>query len=406
MNILTGVRVAIAALLANKTRSLLASLGIVIGIGSVIVMVAIGKGSRKEVMDVISRMGENLITLNAGEAKRRGGKLRFADNVTTLTLRDALLLAEDIPELARVAPYEYKETKVKYGNAYTQATVSGSTPEFLQVRKYEIDRGRFFDQKELTLSSRVAVIGATTVKNIFGEDDPLDQTIRVDTIPFTIIGVFKSKGMDTDGADQDDILMTPLTTLMRRILNQNYIRTIYVQAVSKKDIGGAVEKIRDILRERHRIRDDHDDDFTMRSQLDIEEMKQETADLFTRLIVGVAAISLIVGGIGIFAVMLASVKERTREIGVRRAVGASKRTIILQFLLESLMISLFGGIAGIALGSGISLGLDRWGPWTLILEPDPMILATGVCGLIGVAFGVYPAVKASRLDPLEALRVE
>ncbi len=406
MNILNGLRVAVAALLANKTRSMLASLGIVIGIGSVIVMVAIGKGSRKEVMDVISRMGENLITLNAGEAKRRGGKLRFAENVTTLTLRDALLLAEDIPELARVAPYEYKETKVKHGNAYTQTTVSGSTPEFLRVRNYEIERGRFFDRRELRLSSRVAVIGTTTIKNIFGEDDPLDQTIRIDAIPFTIIGVFKSKGMDTDGADQDDILMTPLTTLMRRILNQNYIRTIYVQVSTKKDIDGAVRKIRNILRERHRIRDDHDDDFTIRSQLDVEEMKQETADLFTRLIVGVAAISLIVGGIGIFAVMLASVKERTREIGVRRAVGASKRTIILQFLLESLMISLFGGAVGIALGSGIALGLDRWGPWTLILERDPMILAAGVCGAIGVVFGVYPAIKASRLDPLEALRVE
>ncbi len=406
MRIWENSLLAVSALISNKTRSFLASVGIMIGIASVIVMVAIGKGSQKEVLDVISRMGENLITLTAGEVKRRGGKLKLEGNVTNLTVKEANLLLEEIDELKRVAPYEYKETKVKYRNFLAPVTVAGSTPEFLEVRKYSVADGSFFDYRDLNLAKRVAVLGKTTVKNIFGEEDPLGQVIRIESVPFTVIGVFESKGMDADGVDQDDILLTPLTTLLRRVMNQTFIRTIYFQAVSKESMDRAVENLNILLRSRHRLKDDQENDFEVQSQLELEKLKKETSETFTTLIVGVAAISLIVGGVGILAVMLTSVKERTREIGLRRAVGASQRDIVFQFLTESLLIGFLGGGVGIAIGTGLSFSLDQWGPWTLIVEPASIQIATGVCVAIGIVFGVFPAVKASRMDPMEALRIE
>ena len=252
----------------------------------------------------------------------------------------------------------------------------------------------------------MAVIGPTAVKNIFGEEDPVGQTIRIKSIPFKIIGVFAVKGLDTNGTDQDDIILVPITTLMRRILNQTYINTIYVKADRRENIQGIVQEIRDVIRREHRIREEKEDDFSIVSQLDIEELKRETSEMFTRLIVGVAAISLIVGGVGILAVMLISVKERTREIGVRRAVGATRRDVIRQFLMESVTIGLLGGGVGITLGVGLTLALTRWGPWTLLLDVPAIFIATIVCLLIGMVFGIFPAVKASRLDPMESLTVE
>jgi|TARA_B100001079_G_scaffold83254_1_gene71534 putative ABC transport system permease protein len=377
-----------------------------IGIAAVIVMVAIGKGSHQQIMDVIAKMGENLVTINAGEMKRRGGRLRLTGNVSTLNLRDVDYLSQEVSGLALAAPFEIKQMKVKYLQSLTETNVAGSTPEFLVARNYEIESGEMFTEQDQKMGVRVAVIGKTVIKNMFGEDDPLGKTVRINAVPFKIVGVFESKGLDSDGMDQDDILLIPITSMLRRILNQTHISTIYAKADSRKNIDRIAEQIKIILRDRHKLPDEAEDDFTIISQLELESMKAETSELFTRLIVGVAAISLVVGGIGILAVMLISVKERTREIGVRRAVGATQGDIVKQFLIESILIGLLGGCVGVFLGVGITFGAVAWGVGNLLLDLNSIYVATGVCMVIGIIFGLFPAIKASRLDPMVALTVE
>tara|TARA_B100002003_G_scaffold242160_1_gene264837 strand:- start:812 stop:1948 length:1137 start_codon:yes stop_codon:yes gene_type:complete len=377
-----------------------------IGIAAVIVMVAIGKGSHQQIMDVIAKMGENLVTINAGEMKRRGGRLRLTGNVSTLNLRDVDYLSQEVSGLALAAPFEIKQMKVKYLQSLTETNVAGSTPEFLMARNYEIESGEMFTEQDQKMGVRVAVIGKTVIKNMFGEDDPLGKTVRINAVPFKIVGVFESKGLDSDGMDQDDILLIPITSMLRRILNQTHISTIYAKADSRKNIDRIAEQIKIILRDRHKLPDEAEDDFTIISQLELESMKAETSELFTRLIVGVAAISLVVGGIGIIAVMLISVKERTREIGVRRAVGATQGDIVKQFLIESILIGLLGGCVGVFLGVGITFGAVAWGVGNLLLDLNSIYIATGVCMVIGIIFGLFPAIKASRLDPMVALTVE
>jgi len=398
--------IALTALKSNKTRFFLASLGIMIGIAAVIVMVAIGKGSQHEVMTVIAKMGENLLTVNAGEMKRRGGRLRLSGNVTTLSLRDADYLSQKVGGINFVAPFEIKEMKVKYLQVLTSTNVAGSTLEFLETRNYEIASGEMFTEMDQKLGARVAIVGKTVIKNMLGGENSLGKTVRINAIPFRIIGVFESKGLDSDGVDQDDILLIPIKSMLRRILNQNYISTIYVKADSRRNIERVSVRIKTALRDRHKITDGAENDFTITSQIDLENLKAETSELFTRLIVGVASISLIVGGIGILAVMLISVKERTHEIGVRRAVGATKGDIVRQFLLESILIGLFGGFFGVVLGVGITFGVSILGAENLLLDADSIYISTSVCMIIGVIFGLFPAIKASRLDPMVALTVE
>ncbi len=377
-----------------------------IGIAAVIVMVAIGKGSQHEVMTVIAKMGENLLTINAGEMKRRGGRLRLSGNVTTLNLRDVDYLSKEVDGITFVAPFEIKEMKVKYLQILTSTNVAGSTLEFLETRNYGIASGEMFTEMDQKLGARVAVVGKTVIKNMLGGEDPLGKTVRINAIPFRIIGIFESKGLDSDGIDQDDILLIPIKSMLRRILNQNHISTIYAKADSRRNIERVSVRIKTVLRDRHKIADDAENDFTIISQIDLENLKAETSELFTRLIVGVAAISLVVGGIGILAVMLISVKERTHEIGVRRAVGATKGDIVGQFLFESILIGLFGGCFGVVLGAGITLGITAWGIGNLILDMQSIYISTGVCTAIGIMFGLIPAIKASRLDPMVALTVE
>ena len=398
--------IALTALKSNKTRFFLASLGIMIGIAAVIVMVAIGKGSQHEVMSVIAKMGENLLTINAGEMKRRGGRLRLSGNVNTLNLRDVNYLSKEVDGIAFIAPFEIKEMKVKYLQVLTSTNVAGSTLEFLETRNYRITSGEMFSEMDQKLGARVAVVGKTVIKNMLGGGDPLGKTVRINAIPFRIIGVFESKGLDSDGIDQDEILLIPIKSMLRRILNQSHISTIYVKADSRRNIERVAAKIKTELRDRHKIADDAENDFTIVSQIDLENLKAETSELFTRLIVGVAAISLVVGGIGILAVMLISVKERTHEIGIRRAVGATKGDIVGQFLLESIIIGLFGGFFGVVLGVGITFGASILGAENLLLDANSIYISTSVCMVIGVIFGLFPAIKASRLDPMVALTVE
>ena len=398
--------IALTALKSNKTRFFLASLGIMIGIAAVIVMVAIGKGSQHEVMTVIAKMGENLLTVNAGEMKRRGGRLRLSGNVTTLNLRDVDYLSKEVSGITLIAPFEIKEMKVKYLQVLTSTNVAGSTLEFLETRNYEIASGEMFTEMDQKLGARVAVVGKTAIKNMLGGEDPLGKTVRINAIPFRIIGIFESKGLDSDGIDQDDILLIPIKSMLRRILNQSHISTIYVKAGSRRNIERVSARIKTALRDRHKITDGAENDFTIISQIDLENLKAETSELFTRLIVGVASISLIVGGIGILAVMLISVKERTHEIGIRRAVGATKGDIVGQFLLESILIGLFGGCFGVVLGVGITFGVSTWGAENLLLDANSIYISTSVCMIIGVIFGLFPAIKASRLDPMVALTVE
>ena len=398
--------IALTALKSNKTRFFLASLGIMIGIAAVIVMVAIGKGSQHEVMTVIAKMGENLLTINAGEMKRRGGRLRLSGNVTTLNLRDVDYLSKEVDGITFVAPFEIKEMKVKYLQVLTSTNIAGSTLEFLETRNYRIASGEMFTEMDQKLGARVGVVGKTVIKNMLGGEDPLGKTVRINAIPFRIIGIFESKGLDSDGIDQDDILLIPIKSMLRRILNQNYISTIYAKADSRRNIERVAAKIKTVLRDRHKIADDAENDFTIISQIDLENLKAETSELFTRLIVGVAAISLVVGGIGILAVMLISVKERTHEIGIRRAVGATKGDIVGQFLFESILIGLFGGFFGVVLGVGITFGASTWGAENLLLDTNSIYISTSVCMMIGVIFGLFPAIKASRLDPMVALTVE
>ena len=406
MKVFSSLGIAVKALLSHKTRTFLASLGVLIGIGSVIVMVAIGKGSQKEVMDVIAGMGENLITVNAGEMKRRGGRLRLTGNVTTLTVRDANRIMEEIGEVEWAAPFEEKSMVAKFGNNSAETRIAGSTLAFRVIRDYRLQSGEYFSERDSKTANRVAIIGMTAVKNLFGEEDPLGQVIKVHFMPFKIIGVFEPKGVDTNGLDQDDLILIPISTYMRRIVNQTHITRIFIRVSSRETIVEASENIRELLRESHKLTDDRNDDFTLISQLDLEELKLETTEMFTKLIVGVAAISLLVGGIGILAVMLISVKERTREIGIRRAVGATRRDIIHQFLYESLIIGFLGGGLGIVLGVGLTLGLTHWGHWTLILDPNSIWIASWACAGLGIFFGVFPAIKASKLDPMEALTIE
>ena len=406
MNLFSSFVIAVTALLAHKTRTFLASLGMLIGIASVIVMVAIGKGSQQEVMDVIAGMGENMVTITAGEMKRRGGRLRLSGNVTTLSPRDAERIANEIEEVELVAPFEEKRMNAKFGSNAAETTIMGSTLDFPLIRGYRIEKGEMFSERDLKTASRVAIIGKTAIKNLFSDEDPIGQVVKVHFIPFKIIGVFEVKGIDTNGLDQDDLIFIPLPTLMRRIVNQVHVSRIFVKISSRDNILSASEKISELLRETHKLNDEREDDFSLVSQLDLEDMKRETSELFTKLIVGVAAISLLVGGIGILAVMLISVKERTKEIGIRRAVGATRIDIISQFLYESLIIGFLGGGIGIALGVGLTLGLTHWGDWTLLLDQDSIWTASWVCALIGVIFGVFPAIKASKLDPMEALTIE
>ncbi len=405
MKVIRGTGIALKTLFAHKMRTGLATLGIVIGVGSVIVMVSIGDGAQQEVLSKIQAMGTDLVMVTAGQVRIVAGRQRQTGNVTTLTMRDVKAIAEEARSLRSVAPAQGKKMLVKYDALTTSTTVTGTTESILAVRSLGLAQGRFFSDEEDAAIQRVAVIGKTVADNLFAGRNALGEEIRIGRVAFEVIGVLSGKGTDLVGADQDDVIYIPIRTALRRVFNLTYINNIFVQAKGAEYIDRAVAEITDILRERHRLRNKADD-FTIQSQTEIVKTEQETAQTFTQLLSAVAGISLLVGGVGILAVMLISIKERTREIGVRRAVGALKRDILLQFLVESFVLSVSGGLVGVILGVVLAVGAAHFTHWPTALSLPAMMVSFGFAAFIGVLFGVYPAAKAARLDPIAALKAE
>jgi putative ABC transport system permease protein len=405
MKLVKGTKIAFKALFRHKLRTALAMTGIVVGICSVIVMVALGDGAQQQVLSKIRAMGTDLVMVTAGQVKTIAGRQRQTGNVSTLTMRDVKAIIEEAQNIKAAAPVQGKKMLVKYEAVNTTTNILGTTEAIIPVRDLGISKGRFFTDDEDKTAQRVAVIGETVARNLFGARSPVGESVRIGKVSFEVIGILGKKGTDLVGADQDDVIYIPIDTALRRLLNLTYINNVYVQAKSSNHIETAASEIRDILREKHRLRE-KPDDFTIQSQTEILNSERETTQTFTNLLSTVAGISLLVGGVGILAIMLISIKERTREIGLRRAVGALKRDLLLQFIVESLALSLFGGIIGIFMGVVLSMSASYFTKWSLSLSLPAIMVAFVFSAVIGLIFGVYPAVKAARLDPIEALRAE
>ncbi|MBN2491626.1 MAG: ABC transporter permease [Planctomycetes bacterium] len=398
----TIIKVALGSLLANKMRSFLAMLGIIIGVGAVISMLALGAGARHQVMNRITAMGTNLLVVRPGGAQRRGVQ---SGSRESLTLGDAEAVLQSVPDVQALAPLVRGRAQVKYFNANTDTTIAGTSLSYLAIRGFELAKGRAFTSVEEDYAARVAVLGSAVSTQLFGERDPVGERIRVKNVNFRVIGVLKAKG-DQGWFNPDDMVMVPYLTAMRRVLGQPYLDELDVQAQDAATLARVETQITSLLRKRHRIRAGADDDFHVRNQAELIEMASTVTRTFTILLGGIAGISLLVGGIGIMNIMLVTVTERTREIGVRKAIGARDRDVLSQFLIESILISGLGGILGIVLGFGVAGILSGLSDYQTVVETQSVILALAVSGSVGVFFGYYPARRAARLDPIVALRYE
>lgn len=406
MRLLKGFRIALKAVTAHKLRAVLATLGIVVGVAAVIVMLAVGEGARRQVLGKIEGLGTNLVIVSAGQMKLVAGRPQIVGNVTTLDLRDARAIAEECPAVSQVVPIHNRKLAVKYGTGTTNANIVGTSAEFADVREFRTIRGRFFDSDDVVSAQRVAVVGQTVLTNLGAGRDVTGEMIRIGNVPFEVIGVLEPKGINYAGIDEDDQILIPIATTLRRLFNATHLTSLYVQARDERVMDTAAAQVAEILRERHRIRAARPDDFTIQTQAEILEAAQETSQTFSLLLGSVAGISLFVGGIGILAMMVISVRERIREIGVRRAVGARRRDILLQFVLEAASLSLAGGLIGIVVGLAGGIILGQMTGWPTAVSPLAILLAVGVSAAVGVFFGAYPARRAARLDPIVALRAE
>ncbi|MFP4028404.1 MAG: ABC transporter permease [Candidatus Brocadiia bacterium] len=393
-------------LAAHKLRTLLSTIGIVIGVAAVILIVSLGRGAEEEIITRIKNMGTNLIVVNAGQTRIIAGRRRQMEQVTTLKAKNAEAIRRRCPAVANTAAAANKNMKVRWGGEERKTEVVGMEQQGLYIRNYSVARGRPFDESEDRARRRVAVIGPTVVEDVFGDGDPLGARLRIDRVPFEVIGVTAPKGMDADGQDQDDIVIVPLQTAMRRLFNVSHLDSIYVQAMSEDKLEEAENQIRPVLREQHRLKEGQPDDFTVQNQSELLETQQETSRAMTRLVGSVAGISLLVGGIGILAVMLVSVRERTREIGLRRAVGAMRRDIRNQFLFESGLLAGTGGLAGVLIGVGGAWAASAFGQWNAVISWPAIVVAFSFSAALGIIFGLYPALRAAGLEPTEALRAE
>jgi putative ABC transport system permease protein len=395
----------VKALAARRGRTGLTLLGMAIGMASVIVMTALGTGAKREVLQRIDDMGTRMLAVTASKIKTVVGRTQETDRFTTLTLRDWQAITRECPAVGLTAPAQDQPRKVKAGPLATIAQIMGSTPEFFTIRNYRLDRGRIFSQLENRTGRRVAVIGSTVRTNLLAGLDPLGQTIRIGPVPFEVIGVLVEKGVSDTGGSQDNHILIPLQTARRRVFNQDYLHLIYIQVRNDRSTTDAERQITGLLRNRHRLTARHQpDDFSVMNQATVQAAAMKTGDSFTTLIAGMAVISLMVGGIGIMAVMLLTVRERTAEIGLRMAVGSRPRDILWQFLCEALLLGLAGGAGGIALGTLTIAGIGLFTPWQAALTLRPIVAAMLFSLTIGLTFGIYPARRASRLDPITALR--
>jgi putative ABC transport system permease protein len=406
MHLLKGSRIAMKAVTAHKLRALLAMLGIVVGVATVIVMLAVGEGARQDVLGKIQGLGTNILIVSAGQLTNVAGRPQLVGNVTTLDLRDVKAILEECPAVARVAPIQSRKLAVKYGTGTTNTSIVGTSADFPTVREFRTVAGRFFDAEDVQGAQRVAVVGQTVLANLGVGREVLEDTIRINNVPFEVIGILEPKGVNYAGIDEDDQIFIPVNTALRRLFNLTYLSSLYIQAKDERAMSTAARQVADLLHERHHIRAGQPDDFTLQTQSEILETAQETSQTFSLLLGSIAGISLFVGGIGILAMMVISVRERTREIGVRRAVGARRRDILLQFILEATGLSLAGGLIGIGVGVAGGLILSRLTGWPTAISPLAILLAFGVSAVVGIFFGAYPARRAARLDPIVALRAE
>lgn len=405
MNIANLLKIALKALNNNKLRCFLTMLGIIIGVASVITMLAIGQGSKNSIKAQISEMGSNMIMIHPGNMQR-GGVRQSADDMQTLEVADYEALKE-LPGVAAVSPSVNSGGQLVNGNNNYPSSIYGVTPEYLDIRKFKVKDGAMFTDHDIKSAAKVCILGKTVVDNLFPNgDDPVGRVIRFGKIPLTVIGVLESKGTNSMGQDQDDVVIAPYTTVMKRILAIDYIQGIFASAVDENQTDETIESITEVLRTRHKIKDDADNDFEIRSQQELSEMMNSTSDMMTVLLACIAGISLLVGGIGIMNIMYVSVTERTREIGLRMSIGARGIDILSQFLIEAVIISVSGGIIGILLGVIASWMVNVIAHWPVYIQLYSVILSFAVCTVTGVFFGWYPAKKAASLDPIEAIRYE
>ena len=405
MDFLAIVRIALRALARNKLRSALTMLGIIIGVGAVIAMVGLGQGAQKQVEERISSMGSNLLYVSAGSVNRAGTRLG-SGATKTLTEDDLKAILREVPTAANAAPGAQQNSQVVYENLNWSTTITGTEPAYFDIRAWPIASGTTFTADDVRTEANVAVIGDTVRQNVFGAVNPIGQTIRIGTLPFTVVGVLTAKGNSGMGGDQDDAAYVPISTFQKKISGQDWLRYIMVSAVSQSASYAAQQQIASLLHERHRIQAGEDDDFNVRNLADVAALADQSAQIMTMLLASIASVSLIVGGIGIMNIMLVSVTERTREIGIRIAIGATEGDVQRQFLLESVVLSMLGGAIGILFGAASSVVITRVLHWAVSISPVAVVAAVLFSSATGVFFGYYPARKASRLNPIEALRFE
>jgi len=411
MNKIVGsIRIALRALRVNRMRSALTMLGIIIGVAAVIAMVGVGAGATKRIQDQIQSIGSNLIMVMPGSVSTNGVRLG-AGAVALLTQDDSKAIAAECPSVALSVPTVRGGVQVVYGNNNWATNAQGVTPDYMAVRDYTMLSGQFFTTQDVDAAAKVAVLGETVAENLFGDSDPTGQVVIIKNVPFTVAGVLTPKGQSPTGQDQDDVILLPISTAMQKVLGANKanaqaVGSLTVQAVSPQAMDSAIEEMEALLRERHRILPGLEDDFTIRNLTEVFQAQETSAQVMSILLGAIASVSLIVGGIGIMNIMLVSVTERTREIGLRQAVGAKTRDILLQFLVEAVTLSLLGGIVGIAVGLAASLLISHFAKWSTAVSPLSILLAFLFSALVGVFFGYYPARKAAFMDPIEALRYE
>lgn len=404
MSILESLSVALEGLAANKMRAALTMLGIIIGVSAVITMLALAGGASGRMMQQIQQMGTNVLMVMSGQTKSGAVRGGFG-SMSTLTLEDADAITEKCSAVAKTAPDVQSSAQVKFRNKNTNTTILGTTPEYPSIRNYHVNKGKFFRERDVRSMRTVAVIGPTTAKTLFGKMSPVGKSISIRGIRFQVIGLLATKGTSGFG-DPDDQIIIPVTTAMRRLFGQQYVRTINAQSTTMEKMDQATNQISRVLRKRHHIAEGADDDFVVRNQAEIMEMANETSKVFTLLLGGIASVSLLVGGIGVMNIMLVSVTERTREIGIRKALGARRRDIQWQFLVEALVLSTTGGIVGILLGMLGSLLISKFSGLNATVSIGSILLSFGFSAMVGVFFGYYPARSASMLDPIESLRYE